>query len=102
MRRREVIRVHPFPTGGLIGRQGIPGGVAALVRRGRVDRYYRSGAEKSHRNHLGSHCEHAFNLPYSVVSKVLKGRRRIEPAALFVQSGKLRRKKAENRLSRGH
>jgi hypothetical protein len=98
MRRREVIRVHPFPAGGFIGRQGIPGGVTALVRLGRVDRYYRSGAEKSHRNHLGSHCEHAFNLPYSVVSKVLEADEESSRPALFVQSGNLRRKKAENRL----
>jgi hypothetical protein len=46
--------------------------VATLVGLGGIERYYRSGAEKSHRNHLGSHCEHALVSPYSVVRKVFE------------------------------
>jgi hypothetical protein len=102
VRRRELLWVHPLAIGGLVGWQGIPGSVAALVGLGNVDMYYRSGAEKSHRNHLGSHSEHALTSPYSVVWEVLKTGEESSRPHFFVQSGKLRIKKAENRLSRGN
>jgi hypothetical protein len=41
--------------------------VAELIGLGMIDRQRRSSAEKSHRNHLGSHFDHAFVAPYSIV-----------------------------------
>jgi hypothetical protein len=60
----------------------IPRGVTDLIGLGDIERQQRSGAEKPHRNHLGSHFEHAVVLLIRLFLRG-RGRRRFEPATRF-------------------